>query len=391
MAMSVSILGSTGVIGSLALDVLSSLDEEYRVVSLAAGKNALKLAEQIRAVRPRYVSVQDEATYLELLELLPSGDVPEIGIGDEGLIASATIPSDFVLSAIVGAKGLLPTWAAIRRGARIGLANKETLVAAGDLVMPYATECGSEIIPVDSEHSALFQSALAGRMNEIDTLWITASGGPFRTWSKEQMANIRLEEALQHPNWSMGRKITIDSASMMNKGLEVIEAHHLFKMPYDRIKVLVHPQSIVHSLVEFVDGSVISQMGTPDMRLPIQYALTYPERVISKRQRLNLIERAELSFEAPDFEKFPSLRLAYEAGRVGGYAPCVLNAANEVAVQAFMDRRIAFLEMARLVEDVVSLCAKGKPTAIEDIIEMDAQARRTALDLVEKGGWDGCR
>lgn len=388
MTKSVSILGSTGVIGTLTLEVLEQLGSEYSVASLAAGSNVERLVSQIYKWRPKYVSVANEETRLSVLEQLRGTEwIPEMGVGDDGLLTMADVPCDIFVTAIVGAKGLVPTWRAIGRGAKIALANKETLVAAGDLVMPYAHQSGSAIIPVDSEHSALFQCLLAGNSNEVEQYILTASGGPFRTWSKEQMQHVSVEAALQHPNWTMGRKITIDSASMMNKGLEVIEAHHLFSAPYDKIKILVHPQSVVHSLIEFIDGSVVAQMGAPDMRVPIQYALTYPARTSNSWSTLNLLDVQNLSFEAPDLQRFPSLRLAFEAGKSGGYAPCILNAANEIAVEAFLSGRIKFSEMAKLVEIVLERCDMGKPTTIEDVIAMDKHARIQAQWMIEKGEW----
>ncbi|MCF8564785.1 1-deoxy-D-xylulose-5-phosphate reductoisomerase [Alicyclobacillus tolerans] len=388
MGRSITILGSTGVIGKLTLQVLQELGEAFSVESLAAGRNARELAEQIIRFRPGYVSVQDEHTREELLGYLRgTGPIPDIGIGDEGLVNAGRIPSDVVVSAVVGARGLLPTWAALERGATIALANKETLVAAGDLVMPKARDCRAQIVPVDSEHSALHQSLRAGQPEAVQRYVLTASGGPFRTWTQQQLEQVTVQDALKHPNWVMGQKITVDSASLMNKGLEVIEAHHLFAAPYDKIDVVVHPQSIVHSLVEFQDGSMVAQMATPDMRLPIQYALTYPKRSAAPWPRLDLIAAGELSFESPDVQKFPSLRLAYEAGRAGGFAPCVLNAANEVAVEGFLNGRISFLGMAKLVESVLEKHPAGVPRSVDEILAMDAWSREASRAILEKGGW----
>lgn len=388
MTRSVAILGSTGVIGTNTLDVISALGPEYRVAALAAGRNVQALADQIRQFRPQLVSVQDEAARMELRALLTGLPTqPDIEIGEFGLQAVASVATDVVVSAIVGSRGLLPTWAAIQRGATIALANKETLVAAGDLVMAFASERRARIIPVDSEHSALYQCLRSGRSEEVQRYVVTASGGPFRTWTPEQLATVTVEQALNHPNWVMGRKITVDSASLMNKGLEVIEAHHLFQASYDKIEVVVHPQSVIHSMVEFVDGSVVAQMATADMRLPIQYALTDDRRMPSAWPRLDLATMTSLTFEAPDLHRFPSLRLAYEAGRDGGFAPCVLNAANEVAVEAFLHRRITFLGMARLVESVLHSHQPGKPTSIEELLEMDAWSRRITETYIGRGGW----
>ena len=387
MTRSVAILGSTGVIGTNTLDVISALGPEYQVTALAAGKNVKILADQIRRFRPQVVSVQDEATRTELRHLLIDLPCqPEIEVGDAGLQVVAGVPSDIVVSAIVGSRGLLPTWTAIKRGATIALANKETLVTGGDLVMPFVRQQQARIIPVDSEHSALYQCLRSGRPEEVQRYVVTASGGPFRTWTADQLATVTVEQALKHPNWVMGRKITVDSASLMNKGLEVIEAHHLFAASYDKIEVVVHPQSVIHSMVEFVDGSVIAQLATADMRLPIQYALTEDQRVQSSWPRLDLAMMSSLTFEAPDLQRFPSLRLAYEAGRAGGFAPCVLNAANEVAVEAFLQGRISFLGMAKLVESVLHSHQTGNPVSIEELLEMDAWSRRMAETYIGRGG-----
>ena len=388
MPRSVTVLGSTGVIGRNTLDVIEHLDPDYEIAALAAGENVQVLSQQIKKFHPRYVSVKDEAARNQLLPLIAGLPMkPEIGIGDEGLKTSGEIPSDIVVSAVVGAKGLLPTWAAIARGAVIALANKETLVTAGDLVMPFASENQSQILPVDSEHSALHQCLLSGERGEVERYILTASGGPFRTWSREQLETVTVEQALRHPNWVMGKKITVDSATLMNKGLEVIEAHHLFSASYDKIEVVVHPQSVIHSMVEYVDGSILAQMATPDMRLPIQYALTFYARLKSPWPRLDFAKLGALTFEAPDLTRFPSLRLAYEAGRAGGFAPCVLNAANEVAVDAFLNGRMSFLGMAKLVESVLMEHNPGRPRNLEDLFEMDAWARKTAQINVERGGW----
>lgn len=388
MPRSVTILGSTGVIGRNTLDVLDHLGPDYEVVALAAGENASVLSEQIAKYQPRYVSVKDEATRQQLVSFLSGLDLKtEIGIGDEGLKTAGEVASDIVVSAVVGAKGLLPTWAAVKRGAIIALANKETLVTAGDLVMPFAEKHNSVILPVDSEHAALHQSLLAGRPNEVQRYILTASGGPFRTWTMEQLQTATVEQALRHPNWVMGKKITIDSATLMNKGLEVIEAHHLFQASYDKIEVVVHPQSVIHSMVEYVDGSVMAQLATADMRLPIQYALTFDERRKGPWSRLDFSAMSALTFEAPDLIRFPSLHLAFEAGRAGGFAPCVLNAANEVAVDAFLRGRMTFSGMAKLVETVLMQHPPGQPGSLEDLFEMDAWARKAAEINIGRGGW----
>lgn len=389
MARKVTVLGSTGVIGRNTLAVVESMQPgEWEVAALAAGTNVEELAEQVRRHRPKYVSVADGAALSALTSRLSELDtLPEFGVGEAGLCQAAKVESDVVVTGIVGALGLRPTWLAIERGATIALANKETLVAAGDLVMPYAQVRGAQIVPVDSEHAAILQCLQAGAAAEVSRYILTASGGPFRTWSFDDIARATVTEALAHPNWVMGRKITIDSASLMNKGLEVIEAHHLFAAPYDKIDVVVHPQSLIHSMVEYVDGSIVAQLGAHDMRVPIQYALTFPEHRPSHWPRLDFAKVSQFTFETPDTDRFPSLRLAYEAGRTGGFAPCVLNAANEVAVEGFLEGRMTFLGMARLVEDVLSVHAPGHPANLDDIFEMDDWARRTAHRIMEKGGW----
>jgi 1-deoxy-D-xylulose-5-phosphate reductoisomerase len=388
LAKSVTILGSTGTIGQQTLEVLDSLQGEYAVIALAAGKNAELLSRQIRRFRPNYVCVQDEQVRDILITLLADvSPLPEIWIGEDGLRRIAEVPSDIVVSSIVGARGLLPTWNAIRRGATVLLANKETLVAAGDLVMKEVENARALLLPVDSEHSALFQCLHGSKPDEVNRYILTASGGPFRSLSEDELRHVTAEQALRHPNWSMGKKITVDSATLMNKGLEVIEAHHLFNASYDKIEVVVHPQSVVHSMIEYKDGSVLAQLATPDMKLPIQYALTYPNRVASKWPKLNLLECSQLTFEAPDIQRFRSLALAYAAGRQGGYAPCVLNAANEVAVDAFLQGKISFLAIPSIVETVLEEHTHGVPTSVDDILAMDSWARRQTEAVIRRGGW----
>lgn len=384
----IAILGSTGVIGRLTLDVLEHLGEAYRVRALAAGVNMEVLADQIRVWQPECVSVATEECRAEILDRvadLPSK--PEVFVGESGLAQIADLPTDVVMSAVVGSAGLIPTWHAVKRGAMVGLANKESLVAGGDLVMDMAKRTGSTILPVDSEHSAIYQCLQGERLDTVENFLITASGGPFRTATLEEIRHASIELALKHPTWKMGNKITIDSATLMNKGFEVIEAHHLFKAAYDRIRVVVHPQSIVHSLVEFADGSVMAQMGSHDMRLPIQYALTYPNRQPSPWPRLDLAAIGRLTFEEPDFAKFPCLRLAFEAGRTGGFAPCVLNAANEAAVAAALAKRIAFGAIPWVVESVLESHPHGSPKGVSDILEMDKWARNRAELVMNRGGW----
>ncbi|MFD1674673.1 1-deoxy-D-xylulose-5-phosphate reductoisomerase [Alicyclobacillus fodiniaquatilis] len=381
----VAILGSTGAIGTRALEVVEALAGQVKVTVLAAGENTELLARQIFQFQPRLVSVGTEAAVKDLTARL-GANAPEIVVGDEGLIEAATYPTDIVLNAVMGARGIQPALAAVRRGARLALANKECLVAAGSFIMAEARQHGALIVPVDSEHCALFQSMLAGQQREVERWIITASGGPFRTWETGRLATATIADALNHPNWNMGKKITVDSATLMNKGLEVIEAHHLFAAPYDKIEVLVHPQSIVHSMVEYIDGSVMAQLATHDMRLPIQYALTYPNRLKLSWPRLNFANYGQLTFEQPDTNKFPALDLAISAGKAGGYAPCILNAANEVAVSAFLAGEITFVRIAQVVEETLAYESGGAPSSVDDVVAMDRQARERARVILMKGG-----
>jgi len=378
-----AILGSTGSIGQNTLSVVAEHPQEFMVVSLAAGQNTALLAEQIEQFRPRVVSVQDEAAAARLKELTPPSLAAEILFGPEGAVAAATAPgADLVVSAMVGAVGLEPTLAAVDAGIPVALANKETLVAAGSLVMALARTRGVPLIPVDSEHSAIFQAIQGQRREDIRKLWLTASGGPFRTWEPARLGEVTAAEALRHPNWSMGPKITIDSATMMNKALEVIEASVLFGLPVDKVGVYIHPQSIVHSLVEFVDGSVLAQLGAPDMRLPIAYALTYPRRLPLNGPPLDLGRIGRLTFEEPDMERFPGLRLGYEAARTGGTMPAVLNAANEVAVAAFLEGRIKFPDIPRVVAETMAAHAPRPLESLEQVLGVNRWARDFAAELV---------
>jgi 1-deoxy-D-xylulose-5-phosphate reductoisomerase len=381
-----AILGSTGSIGQNALAVVSEHPQEFQVVGLAAGKNVAVLAEQVRMVRPELVSVQDEASARELKALLTGQPPAEILVGDEGAVAVASAPeADLVVSAMVGAVGLRPTLAAVEAGKIVALANKETLVAAGSLVMSAVAANGSSLIPVDSEHSAIFQ-ALQGQPREaLRRLWLTASGGPFRTWPLDKLARATPAQALKHPNWAMGAKITIDSATMMNKALEVIEASVLFGLPVSQIEVFIHPQSIIHSLVEFVDGSVLAQLGWPDMRLPIAYALTYPRRLPLNSEPLDLGKVAQLTFERPDFERFPSLRLGYEAAEAGGTMPAVLNAANEVAVAAFLAGSLSFPGIPRVVKKTMATHAARPLESLAQVLAVNDWAREQAQALIDRG------
>jgi len=379
-----AILGSTGSVGQSALAVVAEHPEEFQVVGLAAGKNVKLLAQQIRQFRPALVSVRDEAAAKSLRAEVDGPQAPEILWGAAGAKAVAAHPdANIVLSAMVGAVGLEPTLAAIEAGKTVALANKETLVAAGPLVMARVRARGLALIPVDSEHSAIFQALQGQRREDIKKLWLTASGGPFRSWPLEQLARVTPEQALKHPNWSMGAKITVDSATMMNKALEVIEASVLFDLPVSQIEVCIHPQSIVHSLVEFVDGSWLAQLGRPDMRVPIAYALTYPRRLPLNSKPLDLGQVAQLTFEPPDFTRFPALRLGYEAAKTGGTMPAVLNAANEVAVAAFLGRRLPFLGIPRVVEQTMA-AHRGEPlTGLEQVLAINQWARDYAASLIQ--------
>jgi len=378
----VTILGSTGSIGKSALEVLSKCRDRFKVVGLTAGNNIKALEEQIEIFEPEVAAVADEATALELRKKVRI----KVLSGSKGIEQVASYhKADFVLSAIVGFAGLLPTIAAVRAGKTIGLANKESLVVAGDIVMKDMAGHGAKIIPVDSEHSAVFQ-CIEGRSREsIKRIVLTASGGPFYGKKKQDLDRVTLEDALKHPNWEMGRKITIDSATLMNKGLEVIEAHHLFGVSPDEIDVLIHPQSIVHSMVEFKDRSYMAQLSVPDMKGPIAYALTYPERLADPMPCLDLSSIEKLTFQKPDTECFPCLSYAYDAIKEGGTMPAVLNAANEVAVNAFLQKRIEFNDIPVIIKDTMKAHKKGPVTDIEVVIETDRWARETAKKIV--GEW----
>jgi len=382
-----AILGSTGSIGQSTLAVVAEHPEEFVVAGLAAGQNVKVLAEQIRQFSPARVSVQDEAAAARLRDLLPREGALEILWGPAGVREVAVASgADLVVSAMVGAVGLEPTLAAIQAALPVALANKETLVAAGSLVMAAAQEKGVAIIPVDSEHSAIFQALQGQRREEVRRLWLTASGGPFRAWDHERLGQVTAAQALKHPNWSMGPKITIDSATMMNKALEVIEASVLFGLPVDQVGVYIHPQSIVHSLVEFVDGSVLAQLGAPDMRLPIAYALTSPRRLPLNGPPLDLCQVGRLTFEIPDTERFPGLALGYAAARAGGTMPAVLNAANEMAVAAFLQGRLAFMDIPKTVAATMDSHRQEPLTSLEQVLAVNRWAREFAHGLINGGG-----
>ncbi|UKJ46406.1 1-deoxy-D-xylulose-5-phosphate reductoisomerase [Lysinibacillus sp. ACHW1.5] len=378
----ISLLGATGSIGWQTYDILKEQRDAFQLVAFSSGKNLEKTREMIETLKPELVSVQLEEDALTLAKEFPS---IQFTFGAKGLVEVATHPDSTVLvNAVLGSVGLESTLAAIRMGKTIAIANKETLVTAGHLVMAEAKKYKVAILPVDSEHSAIFQSMNGENPKNIERLIITASGGSFRDKTREQLKDVTVADALNHPNWSMGAKITIDSATMMNKGLEVIEAHVLFDMPYDKIDVLLHRESIIHSLVEYHDTSVIAQLGTPDMRVPIQYALSYPDRIpLQNGQRLNLAQIGQLHFQEMDFERYPALRLAYEAGRMGGTILTAMNAANEAAVAAFLRGKITFLEIDETIERVMQAHQNIAVPDLQTILHVDSETRKIVLDMVK--------
>jgi 1-deoxy-D-xylulose-5-phosphate reductoisomerase len=373
----VSVLGSTGSVGTQTLELLQANRDRYRVVALVAGRNARLLAEQARALRAEVAVVADPASYQDLRTALAGSGI-EAACGAAAVVAAAALPADWTMCAITGAAGLASTLAAIGRGRSVALANKEALVCAGEVMLRAVAAHGATLLPVDSEHNAIFQALADGNRAAVDKIILTASGGPFRTASRAEMAAALPEAALKHPVWSMGAKISIDSATMMNKGLEVIEAARLFDLPSARIGVLIHPQSVVHGLVYYQDGSVLAQLGSPDMRVPIAHCLAWPQRIATAAPRLDLAAVGRLEFSEPDLEQFPALRLARDALQAGGGAPTILSAANEVAVAAFLARRLGFLDIALVVADV--LAALGAPDAddLATVMALDAEARRLA-------------
>ncbi|MEX2462241.1 MAG: 1-deoxy-D-xylulose-5-phosphate reductoisomerase [Paenibacillaceae bacterium] len=376
----ISILGSTGSIGTQTLDVVAHDRESYQVEALSAGSNIMLLLEQIKQFQPKKVSVATKVLADELKSYIT--DNTEVFYGEVGLIEiAASTDADFVVSALVGSQGLKPTLAAITAGKNIGLANKETLVTAGHIVTEMAKKLGVSLLPIDSEHSAIFQCLNGEARAQLAKIVITASGGSFRDRTREQLIDVTVDEALKHPNWAMGAKITIDSATMVNKGLEVIEAHWLFQLPYEQIEVMLHPQSIIHSMVEFVDNSVMAQLGNPDMRVPIQYALTYPNRFPTPTKPLRLAEIGTLHFREMDYERFPCLRMAFEAGKQGGTVPTVYNAANEVAVSRFLAGEIAFLQIEEIIERVIQLHTAIHLPDLEQISDTDRWAREKAAAI----------
>jgi 1-deoxy-D-xylulose-5-phosphate reductoisomerase len=383
--LSVTLLGATGSIGSSTADLLRRNSAGYRVEAVTAHREAKALARLARELNARFAAVADAALYGELKAEL-SGSGIEVAAGAAALVEAAQRPADWVMAAITGAASLAPTLAAAERGATVALANKECLVCAGALFMRRAAASGATVLPVDSEHNAIFQALSAGRREDLRRIVLTASGGPFRTWPLEAIRKVTVEQALKHPTWSMGPKVTIDSATLMNKGLELIEAHHLFALGPDQMDVVVHPQSIVHGLVEFRDGSVIAQLGSPDMRIPIAHCLAWPVRMATPAPRLDLARVATLSFEEPDMTRFPALAIARRALAAGGAAPTILNAANEVAVGEFVARRLGFCEIAALVEATLDLSERrgemAEPQSVDAALAIDHNARRLAAELL---------
>ncbi len=381
----VTLLGATGSIGSSTVDLLRQEPARYRVEAVTANRNAAALARLARELGARFAAIADPQAYGELKGAL-SGSGIEVGGGAAAVVEAAQRPADWVMAAITGATSLQPTLAAAERGATVALANKECLVCAGGLFMRRAAAAGANVLPVDSEHNAIFQALSAGRREDVRRIVLTASGGPFRTFALDAIRNVTVEQALKHPTWSMGPKVTIDSATLMNKGLELIEAHHLFGLPPDALDVVVHPQSVVHGLVEFRDGSVVGQLGSPDMRIPIAHCLAWPVRMGTPAARLDLARIATLTFEVPDTVRFPALALARRALAAGGAAPTILNAANEIAVQEFVSRRLGFSGIPALVEATLNAAERqgtmAEPQSVEDALAIDHNARRLATSLL---------
>ena len=380
----ISILGSTGSVGCNTVSLVEAEPERYEVEALTAHRNAELLADQARRLKAKFAVVGEESQYRALKTAL-AGTGIEAAAGPDAIVEAAARPSDWVMAAIVGAAGLAPTLAAVRRGALVALANKEALVCAGPLIKAEAERCGARFLPVDSEHNAIFQVFDDARRHAIERIILTASGGPFRERTRAEMERATPEQAVAHPNWRMGAKISVDSATLMNKGLEVIEAHYLFDLPSERIDVIVHPQSVVHGMVCYTDGSVLAQLGSPDMRTPIANALGWPDRISAPTARLDLAALARLTFEAPDPVRFPALRLIREALAEGGTMPTVLNAANEVAVMAFLQRRLGFLDIAATVERTMEAMPARAIASLDDVAAVDQAARETAQRLIGNG------
>jgi 1-deoxy-D-xylulose-5-phosphate reductoisomerase len=379
----ISILGATGSIGQSTLDLVAKNRDRFECVALTAQENVGDLARAAKEFGASMAVIGNEARYAELKDALAGTNIA-IAAGTSGLIEAAAADAALVMSAIVGAAGLKPTLKAIERGATIALANKETLVSAGPVVQRALAKSGAKLLPVDSEHNAIYQVFDAAQPDTVTKVILTASGGPFRDHTRAQMATMTPAQAVKHPKWSMGAKISVDSATLMNKGLELIEAFQLFPISVDQLDVIIHPQSVVHSLVEYIDGSMLAQLGSPDMRTPIAYALAWPERMVSPSPRLNLAEIAKLEFFAPDLERFPALALAWEALRAGGRSPTILNAANEVAVAAFLNHEIGFLDIAAVVADVGASLGTGDLGSLEDVLAIDREARLVAGQYIAK-------
>lgn len=379
----VSIFGATGSVGTSTLDLIRREPEAFEVVALTAFSDVDGLAAAARECGARIAVIGDERHYSTLKNALQGSGV-EAAAGDDALVDAAQAGAEWSMAAIVGCAGLRPTMAALKAGGTVALANKESLVSAGALMMDQATRSGATLLPVDSEHNAIFQCLAGSRLEDVARITLTASGGPFRTFTREEMRGITPAQAVAHPNWSMGAKISVDSATMMNKGLELIEAAHLFPIGLDRIEILVHPQSIIHSMVEYRDRSTLAQLGSPDMRIPIASALAWPVRMTTPCQPLDLARIGRLDFEAPDEERFPALRLARHVAGQGGSAPAILNAANEVAVAAFLKGEIGFLDIAMIVEDVLNRYSAPAPGRIEDVLDVDARARTMAGQVMER-------
>jgi 1-deoxy-D-xylulose-5-phosphate reductoisomerase len=379
----ITLLGSTGSIGTQTLDIVAQYPDRFRLVGIAAGSNVQLLAEQVRKFKPQIVAIADKSKFSQLQQALANIDPPPMLLaGMDGVEAVAAYgDSEVVVTGIVGCAGLLPTIAAIEAGKDIALANKETLIAAGCIVNPLLKKHGVKLFPADSEHSAIFQCLQGVPEGGLKRIILTASGGSFRDLAPEQLANVTIADALKHPNWSMGKKITIDSATLMNKGLEVIEAHFLFGLDFPEIEIVIHPQSIIHSLIELQDTSVLAQLGLPDMRLPLLYALSYPDRLTTDWQRLDLVKCSNLTFYAPDHHKYPCMQLAYNAGKIGGTMPAVLNAANEQVVELFLKEQIRFIQIPQIIEAVCDRHQSIKVPSLEDILEVDQWARKIALEV----------
>ncbi|MEO5612493.1 MAG: 1-deoxy-D-xylulose-5-phosphate reductoisomerase [Sphingomicrobium sp.] len=382
MKRKIAILGATGSIGTSTLDLIERAPDRFEVIALTAGSDAQALADAARRTGAKLAVIADPGRFAEL-ETRLAGTNCRAATGADALNEAAAGEAEWVMAAIVGCAGLIPVMAAIEAGRTVALANKEALVSAGALMIDAATRHGATLLPVDSEHNAIFQCLAGSRLEDVSRLILTASGGPFRTTSEADIRNATPAQAIAHPNWTMGAKISVDSATLMNKGLELIEACHLFALPSDRIEILIHPQSVIHSLVEYVDGSILAQLGSPDMRVPIAYALAWPERMETPAERLDLADIRNLEFENPDLVRFPALRIARDALEQGGTAPTVLNAANEIAVASFLAGQIGFTDIVSLVERTLERADAGAPSSIEDVIQIDLRTRDVTAEMIE--------